>query len=127
MEKKTYVIRKSLTGPKTYRKWSEWETGDVVVGKYVSTEEDSYDKTNRILELEYCSFNESLVGKKLVLNSCGSVDSAFEQVDFGDIVQVEYKGIEKLEKGKFAGKDAHSLEISVVEEEGPEEDVEVPF
>lgn len=124
--------RKVSTVRAEYRKWGEWEEGDIVIGKYIGTQIDSYDKPNYLLEVEDAQFNDSkagknLIGKTLGLNSNGKLDKAMKSVEEGDMVQVEYKGMGSIEKGKYKGKDAHDVEVDIVEaddgsDEGEEEE-----
>lgn len=116
-----YVVRKSLNGPKVFRKWSEYSTGDILIGKFVGKHEDqTYNKTHWIVKVEEAFTKEDpdkLIGKDVVLNACGSLDKAMEQVEEGQIIQVEYMGMEEMSKGKYAGKEAHLVKVDLVEEE----------
>jgi hypothetical protein len=127
MEKRKYVVRKQLNGPKTFRKWSEYAVGDIVIGTFVGKHEDTtYNKTHWIFKVEEAFFKtdgEKFVGKNLVINSCGSLDNAMEQVSEGQLVQIEYMGQVEMTKGKYAGKEAHSVKVDIVEvDEGEEDD-----
>lgn len=125
-----FKVARQVSGvSSTYRKWAEWSLGDVFVGKYLATKIDAYGKNNYTFQVEEAFFKDkklaaSLIGKNLTLNANGMLDKAMEQVEFGTFVQIEYGGTAKIEKGKFAGKEAHSVLVSVVTEgeEGSEED-----
>lgn len=120
--KRTYVTKRKLGGvPMNFRKWEEYKEGDIVIGKYVDTHQDQYENDCPVIEVLEAFFKDKsgdkLVGKNLVLNSCGSVDKAFKKAALGDIVQVTYTGKGVIERGKYAGKDAHSVVIEQVEED----------
>lgn len=136
MERK-YKVKKQLNGSRIYRKWADWSEGDIVVGTYVGTEVDKFGKNSRHLEIEDAflkdkKFQASIIGKVLSLNYCGSLDYVFKpkkdgsiDVKEGDTIQVEYTGMEKLEKGTYAGKEAHTVSVCVVEsvEDDSDEDL----
>ena len=120
MFKRRFASKKSLKGAMEFRKWSDYEIGDIVVGKFVGIHHCQYDKENPKIQVIEAFFKDGsgaqLTGKNLVLNSCGVLDSAMKEVKEGDIIQVEYCGQTELTKGKYAGKEAHSLNIEIVEE-----------
>jgi hypothetical protein len=133
MAKRIYKSTKKLSSVKaTYRKWSDWDAGDILIGTYKGSQTDSYDKPNWLIEVEDAQFTDAKAAKKLMpkgdekvvlgLNSSGKFDLAMEQVEVGDIVQVEYKGMSVIEKGKYKGKDAHDIEVDLVEEDGADFD-----
>lgn len=112
---------RKLNGGCIYRPWKNWAEGDVVVGKFIRQDEDMYHKPNWIIEIEETEFTNEEdnleVGKHLGLNSCGSLDKAMEknEVMEGTIIQIEYTGKIMLEKGPFAGKEAHTVILSVAD------------
>ena len=131
--KRVFKTKKKLSGGQTtFRKWSEWDEGDVLVGKLVSIGEDSYQNPSFTLEVLECTFLSkpkmaaALVGKNITLNSAGQLNKALidkngePKIEMGEIIQVEYKGTSVIPKGKFKGKDAHLIDVNVVEEEGEE-------
>jgi hypothetical protein len=126
--KRKYAVKKKLSGSQSYRKWEDYSEGDVVVGEFVGIHTCQYDKQNpkiKVLEADFKDGSgEDLVGKTLVLNSCGSLDKAMEEVEENDILQVEYTGKIVLEKGPFAGKTAHTMEVSICEADEEEEEGE---
>ena len=131
MAKRVFQVKKSLGGVKSYRPWKEWKVGDYIVGKFVDRGIDQYDKNNYTFIIEDAQFLEasdladSLVGKKLCLNACGSLDKQMEEVTEGQFVRIEYTGLATITKGKFAGKEAHSTILEILEETeevGEEED-----
>lgn len=112
-----------------YRKWSEWDEGDILIGKYIGSQIDSYDKPNWLIEVEDAQFSDTktakkLMGKTIGLNSNGKLDKAMKQVEEGDMVQIEFKGMGTIEKGKYKGKDAYDVEVDIVQEEGDEDEDE---
>jgi hypothetical protein len=135
MPKRVYKSKKKLSSVKaTYRKWSEWDAGDILIGTYKGSQTDSYDKPNWLVEVEDAQFTNAKVAKKLLpkgdektvigLNSSGKLDAAMEQVEIGDMVQIEYKGMSTIEKGKYKGKDAHDIEVDLIEEDVEDDDDE---
>lgn len=133
MAKRIYKSTKKLSSVKaTYRKWSEWDAGDILIGTYKGSQTDSYDKPNWLIEVEDAQFTNAKTAKKFMpkgdekvvigLNSSGKLDQAMEQVEMGDMVQIEYKGMSTIEKGKYKGKDAHDIEVDLVEEDDEDDD-----
>lgn len=127
--------KKMSGGPKTFRAWKEWTVGDYVIGKYVGTHEDQYQKTCRIIGVVDGEFAKKgafkkINGQNLVLNAAGQLDAAFEdkngnaKISEGEMVQIMYNGTSQITKGKYAGKDAHLIEVDLVEEEGDEDEEE---
>lgn len=136
MAKRVFKSKKKLSSTRAnYRKWSEWDTGDILIGTYKGSQTDSYDKPNWLIEVEDAQFGDKKAAKKLNpnadgekniigLNSSGKLDAAMDKVEIGDMVQIEYKGMSTIEKGKYKGKDAHDIEVDLVEEEGDEDEDE---
>lgn len=139
--KRVFKTTKKVSGsPKNFRKWADWQVGDIVIGEYVGTHTDQFDKECTMVKVADAQFQgkkgakeaAELVGKVLVLNSAGKLDKARDQLTEGDMIQVTYNGMGTIEKGKYAGKDSHDIEVDLVEEEGaggdeePEEETEEP-
>ena len=130
MAKRQLVKKQSLTLNKTFRQYVDWEEGDIVVGKIVGQHKDNYEKQCAVIEVESSFFkgekDDSLAGKNLVLNTCGSLTKALvdggiydedsEKFVMGTILQVEYKGKVKIVKGTHKGKDAHVVNVDVMGE-----------
>jgi len=116
-------VFRSLSGSKNFRPWKEWEIGDYVVGKYERKEIDNYNKDNWVLKVEEVFFQNEAAeikfgpGKMVGLNSNGSLDKVMNsgQIQFGDVIRVEYDGMSPMGKGTHEGKDAHSIIVSVCE------------
>jgi hypothetical protein len=128
-EKRVFKTKRVLSGmQKVFRKWGDWEVDDFVVGKFIATHEDNYDKTNYVIEVIAAEFQdgsgEEFLGKNLVLNSSGTLNKAFEEIQTGEFVQVTYLGKSEITKGKYAGKEAHNMEIIVVEDPDALEETE---
>jgi hypothetical protein len=124
--KRTFRTTKKLSGgPKNFRKWSDWEVGDIVIGTFKGTHTDQYDKECMILEVEDAQFAnkkeaKQLIGKNLVLNAAGQLNKAMEKMEEGQIIQVTYNGTSRIEKGKYQGKDAHVIDVDLLEEDNGE-------
>lgn len=129
--KRTFKSKKKLSSTRAmYRPWKEWDTGDIIVGTYKGSQTDNYDKPNWLVEVVEAFLTDKKLEKKLKgqivgLNSNGKLDKAMEECEPGDMVQIEYKGMSTIEKGKYKGKDAHDVEVDLVEEDdGEESDVD---
>lgn len=129
--KRKFKSKKKLSSTRaTYRPWKEWEAGDIIIGTFKGSQTDNYDKPNWLIEIEEAFFPSKpklaakLKGQVLGLNSSGKLDKAMEGVEAGDMIQVEYKGTSLIEKGKYKGKEAHDVEVDLVEEEGAESEEE---
>lgn len=127
--KRKFKSKKKLTTVRAnYRPWAEWEVGDYIIGTYKGSQTDQYDKPNWLVEIEEASFVKKpklaakLVGQLLGLNSNGKLDKAMKNVEEGDMIQVTYNGMGTIEKGKYKGKDAHDVEVELVEEETDEDE-----
>lgn len=105
----------------SFRKWSDYSVGDIVIGEFIGDYMDTkYGKRCRMLKVYETIFkdkNANLAeGKTLVLNHTGKSDKAFDRIEKGAIVQVTYNGLEMMDGGKFEGKEAHQIEVAVMEE-----------
>lgn len=118
----------------SYRKWEEWEKGDIFIGKFVSEGKDQYKKPSWAFETLQADFadgsGKKLIGKILSLNSAGFLDKSLKdedeetQIEPGQLVQVEYTGKEKMTKGPFKGKMAHTGVVDLLEDDEAEETLE---
>lgn len=117
--KRVFQTRRTLTGANVYRSWKDYTEGDVVVGHFEGIHVDNFKKNNAKVKVVYAEFadgtGDSFVGKTLVINSCGSLEKAMETMTEGAGYQFVYGGKVTLQKGPYAGKEAHSLEITEVE------------
>lgn len=122
MAKRVFRSKKKLSGTRaSYRPWRDWEVGDVLIGTYITQKTDNFDKPNWLVKVEDAQFAKVKEGKKLVglvigLNSSGKLDKAMEGVSEGDMIQVTYNGLSEIESGKYKGKEAHDIEVDLVEE-----------
>ncbi len=132
--KRVFTTTKRVNGSASvYRKWAEWDIGDILIGKYVGSKVDRYKKMNWHLEVYEAQFvndedlAEEIKGKIIGLNSAGKLNKAMEQVEEGEIVQITFNGSMEMKGGDFAGKDAYLMDVDIVQEEGdaPEEEEEV--
>jgi hypothetical protein len=117
-QKRKFTVTKTISAQQSYRKLSEYSEGDTVVGKYVGTHVCQYDKQNPKIQVLEAIFKDgtgpALAGKILVVNHCGALGKAMEEVEVGEYVQLEYTGTVPLTKGKFAGKDCYTFDVQVV-------------
>ena len=131
--KRTYTVTKTVSGkPKKFRLWKDYSVGDILICYYVGTTENKYNeaKPNFVVEiletfLKNKTIEKDLVdGTHLVLNTTGMLDKAMSNVAPGTLLQITYNGTNAIEKGKFAGKEAHSILVEEIEkdEESPSHD-----
>lgn len=105
---------KKISGASSYRKWAEWSEGDYFKGKLNTVTQDQYKKNNynmQVIETKFKSGKNLQPGSYLSLNSTGMLDKAMLNVNEGDTVIIVYKGQSKIEKGPYAGKMSHGLDI----------------
>lgn len=132
MAKRIFKSKKKLSSVKAvYRKWSEWDVGDILIGTFKGTQIDQYEKDNYLIEVEDAQFGNKKAAKKLAavdgekviigLNHTGKLGRAMKNAEVGDVIQITYNGMDEMAKGKFKGKDAHDMEVEVVEEEDEDE------
>lgn len=124
--KRTYTVTKTVSGkPKKFRLWKDYSVGDILICYYVGTTENKYNeaKPNFVVEiletfLKNKTIEKDLVdGTHLVLNTTGMLDKAMSNVAPGTLLQITYKGTNAIEKGKFAGKEAHAILVEEIEDE----------
>ncbi|RTL05264.1 hypothetical protein EKK58_08375 [Candidatus Dependentiae bacterium] len=125
--KRVFTTKKKLSGAMFYRKWDDWAIGDIFIGEYTGTKKDTqYDTEHFVFKVVETQFKDKKAnfegGKTVVLNRCGMLAKALDGVEFGQIIQLEYNGIGTMKKGKFKGKEAHSMEIQLVELEESSDD-----
>ncbi len=129
-QKRKYVVKKKLTIAKTYRAWDNWAVGDIMVGKVVGIHEDmKYDKQSPIINVEEAFLKKDkakdYIGKNVVLNYCGQLAKNYPEITVGDVLQVEYTGKGVIQgKSKYAGKEAHSVQVDLMGEIGDDEELE---
>jgi hypothetical protein len=113
--------RKLGGGQKMYRKWEEYEVGDVLIGRYVDTHTDQYKKVCPVIEVIDAQFKDKsgtkYIGKNLVLNAAGMLNKAIEKAEKGQLLQFTYNGQSTIEKGPYAGKESHLIQTDIVEED----------
>jgi hypothetical protein len=118
--KRQFQTKKTLRGQQEYRKWEDYAVGDYIIGTYVGIHICQYKKENykfKILDAQFedADLAASLIGKTLVLNSAGFLTKPMSEVQEGETVKVEYNGKTTLQKGTYAGKDAHTGSVEIVE------------
>lgn len=120
--RRTFVKKGSIAGgAKLYKAWKDYAAGDMVIGTFRGIHTDQYGNDCIMLEVLDCEFanddREKFLGKKLVINSCGTINKCLEEDKFeeGKHYMLTYGGVVRLDTGKFSGKDAHSLEIEEIE------------
>lgn len=114
--KRNFSAKRTVTGGCKYRPWKEWKVGDLIIGVYQGTTVDQFDKDNFKFKVFESNFGIE-EGVVMGLNECGSLKKAMESVKEGETVQIIYTGEITLDKGKFAGKKAHTCEVTVGEME----------
>lgn len=126
--KREFKGRKVSGGIKNFRKWSEWEEGDVMVGKYLNSEKDTrYGGMNRVFEVIEANFldknGKSLEGQQLSLNKNATIDRVFKEhtPKPGTDMQITYNGKEEMTGGDYAGQEKHVIEVILGGEDYQEE------
>lgn len=130
MTKRTFTPIKTVTNqaPRKFKPWSEYSAGDILLGKYLGPTGNKFDesKPNYLLEVIEVFLKDKKVQKEYVegtvvcLNHVGMLHKALVNLEIGKLIQITYQGAQKMEKGKFAGKSAHSMEVVEVVEDGDE-------
>lgn len=99
--------------PLTFIKASELKeagkTGIIAEGTYVGTMPNKFNEDKPSYKIEQED------GSILVVNSAGNLQYRMGSVKLGQLVQISYLGMEKLTKGKFAGKESHQFDVLVAE------------
>lgn len=117
--KRVFTPTKRITkGASLYRKWSEWQTGDILIARYISTTVDKkYGKLGRVVEVIEADFKDGsgpkYVGQTLTLNQTGKLHKALENEDFGIVFQLVYKGKTEITGGPHAGSEANDMDIDI--------------
>lgn len=119
--KRVFTTKKKLSGQAVYRKWEEWDMGDILIGKLMGYKDDQYGNKCPLIQVIDSQFKDKKAnieeGKTIQLNKCGMLAKALESVTEGEIVQIEYTGQSTIEKGKYKGKEAHTMEVQLLEED----------
>lgn len=129
MAKRIFKVKKEISGSATtFRKWDEWKVGDTFVGEFKKMKMDQkYDKPTWTFLIEEAMFvgkpkaSSALKGKQLTLNSNGKLDKAMAEVKPGQFVEIEYMGKKRMEGGKYKGKEAHDVKVSLLSDDEDEE------
>jgi hypothetical protein len=95
-----FIRPSKLTGPATL----------VREAVYTGSTPNNYDDK----KLDYKFEDED--GKTILINGAGNLGAQMSKVDIGSIVTVEYRGKQKIKKGKMAGKEAHNFNVLVAAE-----------
>lgn len=107
---------RQVKGSKVYKGWKDWLEGDVLIGVFKGTYVDKFKKTGYDIEVIETQFQEGEdlnAGTILGLNAMGSLDYKMEDVEEGSVIRLEYTGKTLLEKGPYAGKEAHTVSLAV--------------
>ena len=104
-------------GGRTYRSWTKWSEGDVLIAKYTESYEDQFGNTCyevQVIESDFSNEEENLdEGALLGVNSCGSLNNKMKGVEIGSVLRIEYAGKGKIDKGPMAGKSFHNVNLGV--------------
>ena len=124
--KRVFTKTKTLSGGRSvYRTWKDWDVGDIIVGQYEGTQDNKFNasKSNYVFKIIESFIKdkefEALIpeGATLVLNTVGMLEKAMKKANEGEIFQITYTGMGPIEKGIYAGKEAHSMEVILCQEE----------
>lgn len=92
-------------GDTKYVKPSELPTDKPLVGTYLGVVESQYGKNYKLQTKDGIT----------IVNGCGSLHNSMAGVEINQVVALTYGGKKKLTKGKFAGKEFHSVNVSVAD------------
>lgn len=118
---------KTAKGSKTYLSWKNWEIGEYILGKFVNESTDKYKKPSYEIEIIETNLDRKAVkggtvekheykeGEMFALNHNGSLGWRMGDVEIGDIIRVEYTGLEAIEKKghDYEGSDFHSVDVQI--------------
>lgn len=131
---RTFKKRQSLVGPGMFRQWEDWKEGDVLVGELVGFSTDKYKKISLKVKVVDASFKDKsqdkYVGKELTINSCGSLQKAYEELKENDAIgtglQFEYLGMTTVKSGTYKDEPRHDIKMDIVDldDDGSESEVE---
>lgn len=128
MAKRKWTKKKTITstGNKKFRQWDEYEKGDVIVGRFIQTQSGKFQHDNVIIEplelqIEDTDWADEVMeaaedGARLVLNGCGSLTTAIDDLEEEGIYEFTYNGKNKIKSGDYKGKMSHLIEVSEVED-----------
>jgi hypothetical protein len=94
-----FIRPSKLTGPATL----------INEGLYIGSSKNNFDEA----KLDYKFEDET--GKVVVLNGAGNLGYQMGKVPVNSIVTINYKGKQKITKGKLAGKESHNFDVLVAE------------
>lgn len=126
MQKRQFkTIRSTNSGPRSFRPWAEWDSGDTLVLKYQGEVENKFDDTGKrpnylwkILEVSQLKNKKfKFEHENLVTNTSGKLRYLVEELQLqkGEVVQFKYLGTSVLEGGKYKGKEVHDFDMEVVD------------
>ena len=132
MAKRKFKVKKRLSGgPQKFRKWSDWDIGDVMVGKFQKSGTDKkYGKPIYLFEEVEVFFKDKKIQSEinaagvLTLNASGKLDKAMEDVTEGQVLQVTFNGKSEITSGKWEGEEANDIEVCLMGEDDDEGEVE---
>lgn len=104
------VRRREIGGQLIFYKWNEVEPGTSIIGRYVGTRLDGYEKLNWVLQDED--------GQRHALNHCGSLEHKMKAAEVGQILEIVYEGTEPVKTKKYGTKDVHTFKVYCLEEDG---------
>lgn len=105
----------TLSGQRTYYpRLAEMTAGEVIFekGKFVDTQPGRKfpNQTNYVFELEEPVVTDKGEFPRVAL-SVGQVAKAMENEEFGNYYKMTYQGKNVIEKGQWAGQEAHAVEV----------------
>lgn len=130
-QKRVFKTKKVLSGVRSeFRAWKEWDEGDTLVFKLLGSSPNRKNKSKKdwLVEVVEAFFSDKTeqkrlkTGTRLTLNSAGQLDKGMEQLELGAMAQVVYNGSHEMEGGAYAGQNAHTMEVTEVQEDDGSED-----
>jgi hypothetical protein len=112
---------KQVGGARKYRPWRSWAEGDYIIAKFKETYIDKYKNEGWVVEILECEFEEKETefkeGEVVGLNAAGGLAYAMEEVLPGNIVRIEYTGLDTLDSGDFKGSSVHTFKVGIDDSE----------
>jgi len=105
---------KTIDNKVSFRKWNDWEKEDCVAGFFIEESVDkTYGKPQYKIDVTDCSWDEKLVGTKLMLNGAGKLNANLPSVPKGTKIRVTFNGKSVMESGIHEGKEVNDITLDV--------------
>lgn len=86
------------------------DVGTLAEGIYLGSVTNNYDDTKLDYKIEQAD------GSVRLINSAGNLTYQMNNIEVGQLIQVNYMGRQEIKKGPKKGKEAHTFEVLVADE-----------